>query len=186
MQTREFEIKRRIIFLRKSGAFIMIVRTMEEKDIGQCLEIYNDYIVNTCFTLEEEPLDFETFRERCRDIAKRYPFIVSENEEGIVVGYAYLDTFNPRSAYRRTADLSIYVSKDHLHEHVGGILLEEIEKRARKAGITNLIAIVTDENVNSLNFHRKNGFIAEGTIHDVAIKFGRVLGVYYLRKALSP
>lgn len=164
----------------------MIVRKIVEKDISQCLETYNYYIENTCFTLEEEKLDLESFTKRCNDILKRYPFIVLENDEGKIIGYAYLDTFNSRSAYRKTADLSIYVSKDHLHEHAGKILLNEILKLAKENDIANIISIITSENENSVNFHLKNGFVLEGTIHDVAIKFNKVISVYYFRKVIFP
>lgn len=162
----------------------MNIREIEEKDISQCLEIYNYYIENTCFTLEEEKLSLDNFKNRCKDIIKRYPYIVMENDERKIIGYAYLNTFNSRSAYKITADLSIYVSKDHLHEHVGYILLQKIEKMALEYGIKNIISIVTSENENSCNFHLKNGFILEGTIHDVAIKFGKIISVNYFRKSL--
>ncbi len=163
----------------------MNIRNLEEKDINKCLEIYNYYIENTCFTLEEQKLDINSFKDRCLNILKKYPFIVLENDEGSIVGYAYLNTFNSRSAYRITADLSIYVSKDHLHEHVGAILLKEIEKLAQERGILNIISIVTSENENSSSFHLKNGFVLEGTIHDVAIKFGKTISVNYFRKSLK-
>lgn len=162
---------------------IKITALMEE-DIAACLRIYNYYIKNTCFTLEEDELDLASFSQRCNGIAKRYPFIVTKNEKGEVLGYAYLNTFNERSAYRQTADLSIYVSPYHLHEHVGGILLEEIEKLAKERGITNIISIITSENENSLRFHLHNGFLLEGTIHDVAFKLGKHISVHYLRKSL--
>lgn len=32
----------------------MLIRKLEEKDISECLAIYNYYIENTCFTLEED------------------------------------------------------------------------------------------------------------------------------------
>lgn len=163
----------------------MMIRKLEEKDIAICLNIYNYYIENTCFTLEEEKLSLDDFKTRCENILNKYPFIVLENDEGIVIGYAYLNTFNPRSAYRKTADLSIYVSKDHLHEHAGKILLQEIEKLAVTYGITNIISIVTSENKNSVHFHQKNGFVLEGTMHDVALKFGKIISVDYYRKPLS-
>ena len=102
---------------------------------------------------------------------KKNPFIVLENDEGTIVGYAYLNTFNLRSAYRITSDLSIYVNKDHLYVHIGAILLKEIEKLAQERVILNIISIVTSENDNSSSFHLKNGFVLEGTIHDIAIKF---------------
>ncbi len=162
-----------------------MIRELREEDVEKCLNIYNYYIENTCFTLEEDPLQYDQFKKRCDSITKKYPFIVMENDEKEIVGYAYLNMFNERSAYKRTADLSIYVSKDHLHEHAGKFLLEEIEKLAKENGITNIISIITTENNNSLMFHERNGFILEGTLHDVAFKMGKNIGVYYLRKKIA-
>ena len=164
----------------------MNIRALKEADILRCLEIYGYYVENTCFTLEEETPSPADFAKRCLSIAGRYPFIVIENDAETVVGYAYLDTFNPRSAYRITADLSVYVSSDRLHEHIGGMLLRGIEARAAAYGIKNIVSIITDENENSLSFHLNNGFVTEGHIRDTAVKFGKVLGVYYPRKALAP
>lgn len=154
-------------------------------DIGACCDIYNYYVKNTCFTLEEEEVSHGDFAARAAAICKRYPYLVARNDAGKITGYAYLDTFNPRSAYRRTADLSIYVSPDHLHEHIGSILLDAIEREAEKYGITTLISIITSENTASVRFHEKHGFVREGTVHDVAIKFGKKLSVDFFRKSLK-
>ena len=53
----------------------------------------------------------------CLKIKEKYPYIVIK-ENNKVLDYAYLNTFNERSTYRYTADLSIYIDKDHLHEHL--------------------------------------------------------------------
>ncbi len=161
-----------------------MIRKLEKRDIKGCLDIYNYYIENTCFTLEEDKLNLNDFSKRVEDIASKYPFIVFLNEKGKVIGYAYLNTFNPRSAYKKTADLSIYVNKDHLSEHIGKLLLEEILKQAKEFGLKSIISIITSENENSLAFHLKNGFLLEGNLHNVAHKMGKDIDVYYLRKPL--
>lgn len=162
-----------------------MIRSLEKTDIPNCLEIYNYYILNSCFTLEEELLNIEEFTKRCLSISKKYPFIVYVNDEKDVIGYAYLNVFNPRSAYRFTADLSIYVSKEHIHEHIGALLFEKIIQLAREIGLKNIISIVTSENPNSLKFHMSNGFILEGTLHNVAFKMNKNIDVYYLRKQID-
>lgn len=163
----------------------MKIRRLEDSDIASCLDIYNYYIANTCFTLEEDSLTLDEFKERCKSIKSKYPYIVAENEQKEVIGYAYLSPFITRSAFRITADLSIYVSNKHINKHIGGLLLSKIEELALKSGITNIISIVTSTNETSKNFHERNGFILEGVIHDVAIKFDEVLSVNYYRKHLD-
>ena len=68
---------------------------------------------------------------------------------------------------------------------MGAALLAAIEAEGRKMGITNLISIITDENAASCRFHEKNGFVKEGHLHDIAVKFGRRCGVCYYRKELG-
>ena len=77
------------------------------EDIAACTELYNYYIENTCITLEEEPVTPEEFGARAARITKDYPYIVARDGAGKPVGFAYLDVFNPRSAYRCTADLCV-------------------------------------------------------------------------------
>lgn len=127
---------------------------------------------------EEDILNYSSFKNRCLKIKEKYPYIVIK-ENNKVLDYAYLNTFNERSAYRYTADLSIYIDKDHLHEHLGNLLLSSIEKFAKEYNITALISIVTSENTNSSNFHLKICFILEGTLHNAAKKFNKELSISY-------
>lgn len=118
---------------------------------------------------EEDILNYSSFKNRCLKIKEKYPYIVIK-ENNKVLGYAYLNTFNERSAYHYTADLSIYIGKDHLHEHLGNLLLSSIEKFAKEYNITTLISIVTSANTNYSNFHLKIGFVLERTLHNTAKK----------------
>lgn len=93
--------------------------------------------------------------------------------------------FHERSAYKRTVDLSIYVSKDHLHEGIGKELLSCIEAKTKERGYRNLISIVTSENPASLAFHLRNGFLLEGTLREVAYKMGKTIDTFYLRKPIE-
>ena len=76
---------------------------------------------------------------------------------------------------------SIYTAPDLRGVGLGAALLAAIEAEGRKMGITNLISIITDENAASCRFHEKNGFVKEGHLHDIAVKFGRRCGVCYYR-----
>lgn len=160
----------------------MKIENLKVEDIKNCLDIYNYYILNTTNTLEEDALSIDSFKNRCLSIQKEFPFIVIKNDNDQILGYAYLHKFHERSAYRRTVELSIYVSKDHLKEHIGTMLLEQIEKLAKDLGYTNIISIITSENIGSIKFHEKHGYLLEGHLKNVAFKFNRDISVYYYRK----
>ena len=155
------------------------------EDIAACTELYNYYIENTCITLEEEPVTPEEFGARAARITKNYPYIVARDGAGKPIGFAYLDVFNPRSAYRCTADLSIYVDRACRGSGVGQKLYAEIERLGRERGIENLISIITSDNEVSLRFHRKNGFTEIGVMPAVAFKFGKYLDVSFFQKHLG-
>lgn len=161
----------------------VVITDISAADEKACAEIYNHYINNTVVTLEETPLSLAEFSARVKRIKTEYPYIVAKRGDE-VLGYAYLDKFNPRSAYRITADLSIYVDKNHRGEHIGSMLYTEIEKRAKEMKFENIVSLVTGENESSIAFHLSRGFTMSGKLEKVAFKFGRYQDLIYLIKAL--
>lgn len=162
----------------------MLIADVAKEDIKNCLDIYNYYIQNTVYTLEEAPLTLSEFSARVTEISKNFPYIVAKNERGEAIGYAYLNYFNERSAYRITANLSVYVAPDGRGKGTGAALLREIENRAMARGFENIVSLVTSENTASVNFHLSHGFVKEGELNEVARKFGKTVGVIFLRKKL--
>lgn len=161
----------------------MKIDSIAEKDVAKCLEIYNYYINNSLATLEEDELSLDEFSRRVNRITTSYPFLVAKEGEEIL-GYAYLDVFNSRSAYKITADLSIYVKSDATHKNVGGALFAAIEELAKTRGIENIVSIITDVNAPSIAFHERKGFVSAGKLQNVARKFGKTVGVKYYVKSL--
>ena len=95
------------------------------------------------------------------------------------------EMFNSRSAYRCSADLSIYVDRACCGAGAGQKLYTEVERLGRERGIENIISIITSDNKRSLHFHRKNGFAEIGVMRSVACKFGRYLDVSFFQKHLG-
>lgn len=155
-----------------------MIRAITDGDIEQVLALYNYYIRETTITFETEELSFEVFYKRVHDIMDRYPFLVYE-EDGRILGYVYLAEFNSRAAYQWSADLSIYVDKDLRHRGIGGQLYQAIEKLAIDQGFVNIVSLITEENKNSVEFHKRLGFEFIGTFNQIGYKFGRWLGVSY-------
>ncbi len=162
----------------------MIVRDVEDRDCAGCLGIYNPYILGSTATAEITPLTLRQFTERVERIRSRFPFVVAE-ENGMVIGYAYLDWFIQREAFSRTADLAIYVERGRRGTGIGQALLDAITEKAQAGGFTTLVSVITDENEESLGFHAANGFVEAGHLSLVAEKFGRGFGVIYMRKTIG-
>ena len=161
-----------------------MIRFVEEKDIESLAAIYNYYIENTTCTLELEALSTEAFRARVEKISVRFPYLVYE-EDGEILGYAYLNDFNPRGGYRFTADLSLYVAPTARGRGIGRALYEAIEPRAKEMGLCNVISLITSENEASLAFHDALGFERVAKIDGIARKFDRWIGLCYCIKRIG-
>ena len=160
------------------------IRAITDEDIAAVCELYNHYVINTTITFETEPLSVEEYTERVKGVCARYPFLVAE-DEGRIVGFAYLSPFNVRHAYRFVADLSLYVDHDEKGKGIGSLLMKAIEEEARNMHLHQLFSLITSENENSRTFHEKHGFVYKVSFADTGFKFNRWLGVDYYVKVLE-
>ena len=162
-----------------------MIRPIRIDDILACVSLYNRYVTDTTVTFEFDPLTEEQFENRVRRITQNYPYFVYEDDTtGAVLGYAYLDCYSERKAYRFTCDLSIYLAMDARGRGIGRALYEAIEAEAYRRGFYTVVAIVTSENTASMAFHEAMGFIKMADFENMGHKFGRWLGVQYYRKNL--
>ena len=53
------------------------VEPMREADIPACLDIYNQYVLHTSVSLEEQALTLAQYRQRVEEVLRAYPFIVA-------------------------------------------------------------------------------------------------------------
>ena len=67
----------------------IIIRTAKEEDAERLLEIYAPYITDTAITFEYEVPTIDEFRQRINNTLKKYPYLVAEDENGNLMGYAY-------------------------------------------------------------------------------------------------
>ena len=88
----------------------VMIRLATPEDAAEMLKIYAHYVVNTAISFEYEVPSEEEFRERIESTLKRYPYIVAE-QEGHIIGYAYVSIFHERKAYDWAVETSIYVDK---------------------------------------------------------------------------
>lgn len=159
------------------------IRPATRADLGAINDIYNHYVLHSTCTYQEEP---ETIAQRqtwfdAHDA--EHPITVLEIE-GQVVGWASLSRFHPRSAYRRTAENSLYLRGDVHGRGLGAALLDDLLHRAKQAGLHTILGLIDAEQAPSVALHRKFDFIEVARLKQVGFKFGRWLDVVYMQKML--
>lgn len=153
-----------------------MIREATLDDAANITNIYNHYITKTTVTFETEPLTPEQMRQRIIDISSHFPYIVYESE-GQVAGYAYVHPWKERAAFARTLETTVYLAPQAKHEGIGSKLMQHIIGLCRLQGFRVLVACITAENKESIEFHKRMGFTQASLFHNVGYKFDRWLDV---------
>jgi phosphinothricin acetyltransferase len=165
----------------------MMIRGAEPADMGAVQALYAHHVEHGFGSFEEvAPSLDDMLSRRAAVLALDLPYLVAEDEVGLVVGFAYASLFRPRTAYRFTCEDSVYVAPDRHGEGIGKALLAAVAKGARAAGYRQLVAVIGDsENRGSIRLHSALGFHHTGRLEKVGFKRGRWLDVVLMQLELS-
>ncbi|WP_158742426.1 GNAT family N-acetyltransferase [Acidisphaera sp. L21] len=164
----------------------MDIRPATPADLPDIQAIYAHHVLHGTGTFEEIPPSLEEMTARMQaGTGRGWAWLVAVDATG-VLGYAYYAQIRDRSAYRFTAEDSIYVREDVRGQGVGKALVVRLVAEAEKAGFRQMIAVIGDsENVGSVGMHSSLGFHHVGTMRAVGLKFGRWLDTVYMQRALG-
>jgi phosphinothricin acetyltransferase len=156
-------------------------------DLAAITAIYAHHVRTGTGTFEEEPPDGTEMAARlARVLGGGCAWLVAENDAGEVVGFGYYTQIRDRSAYRFTAEDSVYVREDQRGQGVGKALVAALIRRAEAQGFRQMIAVIGDsENVGSIGLHLSLGFRQAGVLRSAGLKFGRWLDVVYMQRPLG-
>ena len=155
-----------------------MIRPVKSNDAMAICSIYNYYIKETVISFEETPISIKEMESRIRDISTTYPWLVWE-EEGKLIGYAYVNKWKERSAYGFSVEDSIYLKQGYEHKGIGRKLLTRILDEVKKTNIHAVIAGITLPNEQSVLLHEKLGFKKVAQFDEVGFKCDRWLDVGY-------
>ncbi|MBU4465228.1 MAG: GNAT family N-acetyltransferase [Actinobacteria bacterium] len=168
--------------------FAYAIRAAEPRDIPDIREIYNYYVTNSVVTFDEKKWTLAQWRDKFDYLAKqRMPFLVAESPNGQILGYALVQPWSGKSAYRFTVEDSIYLGQAASGKGLGRALLGDLLDACQEAGIREVVAAISDKGADaSIRLHERFGFTETGRMGKVGFKFGRWLGTIYLQKSLKP
>ena len=155
------------------------VRDASERDLPQVRDIYNFFIQNTVITFDDKPLELGYWQDLFQLLTKNsLPFIVLSRGEQ-VLGFAYVAPWRQKTSYLKIVENSIYLAAAATGKKLGSRLFLELIERCRQSGIREIIAVIADRGAHaSIALHKKHGFVEQGHLADVAIRFGKPIGSY--------
>lgn len=155
-----------------------MIRAVKLEDAKEIAEIYNYYILNSCVTFEELPVSAEEMRGRIEVAHLKFPWLVFEtiNE---VLGYAYASAWKPRSAYKHTVEITVYLKKEATKNGIGSLLYAALIGQLTDLGFHAVIGGISLPNEASIALHEKFGFEKIAQFKEVGYKFKKWIDVGY-------
>ena len=144
------------------------IRPATLEDLEDIVDIYNDSIPSRIATGDLHKITVESrlkwFQERDN---QHYPIWVIETDNQIR-GWISLQHFYGRPAYKRTADISLYIGENYRGQGIGKKLLGYVIEASPKLGLTNLLGFIFAHNQPSLNLFKKYDFQQWGYLPKIA------------------
>lgn len=150
----------------------MRLRIADINDAEQIAEIYAPYVLNTNISFETVVPSTEEMQRRIVSVLAINPWIVME-EDGYILGYAYVSKHRERAAYRWAVDISIYVRQDCRSRGIGKALYTALISLLGLQGYYNVYAGICLPNDASVGIHESFGFVKMAHYTKVGYKSGQ-------------
>ncbi len=161
----------------------MNMRRAEEKDLYRILSIYNQGIEDRIATLETEPKDeaymYTWFKER----EPRFVVLVAEENE-LIIGWASINVYNKRKAYRGVGELSVYIDRNYRGKGIGKRLLQELERLGREYEFHKFVLFTFSFNELGQALYKKAGYLEVGVFQKQGMLDGKLIDVMAMEKLL--
>lgn len=155
-----------------------MIRPATPDDASAIVDIYNHYVATTVISFEERPVTPDDMAGRIRDVLAALPWLVYE-AEGRVAGYAYATKWRVRSAYRYSAETSVYVAPGQGGKGIGSALYKTLLEELRAREIHMAIGGIAQPNPASVALHERLGFEKVAHFKQVGRKFDRWIDMGY-------
>ena len=161
-----------------------MIRKMEEKDLNEILEIYNQGIQDGLATFEVEIKDEEYIKNWFTVHQGRYAVFVAVKKEGEIMGWASVNPYNTRAAYDGVGELSIYIHRRFRGKGIGQQLLHALEEEAKHQGFYKLVLFTFPINILGQGLYHKQNYRKVGLFKNQGRLRGKFVDVMIMEKLL--
>lgn len=149
----------------RDGLLLVIIRPLEPGDWPGVEAIYREGIDAGNATFESQPPSWQSFDDGKVKDAR----LVTEDDDGSVIGWAAASPVSSRPVYRGVIEHSVYVAEAAQGQGVGRALLRAFLETAEAAGYWTMQSGIFPENTASIRLHESEGFRTVGTREAIAL-----------------
>lgn len=156
---------------------------MAEENGKDVMDIFNYYIENSFAAYFENRLPNEFFKKLI-EMIQGYPAYVIKSLKGKVIGFCFLKAHNPLPVFRETAEITCFIDPNETGKGIGKEALKLLENEGRNMGIKYILASISSLNEQSINFHKRNGFVECGKFCNIGKKKEKRFDVIWMEKEI--
>ena len=155
-----------------------MIRLVKIEDAKAICDIFNYYVLNAIATFVEEPFSVSDMEAKINAIHPKYPWLVYERD-GVVVGYAYANRWNERSAYKNSVESTVYLKNGIEKQGIGTQLYSALMETIKSKGYHSMVGGISLPNKGSQQLHEKLGFTKAAHYKEIGFKFNKWIDVGY-------
>ena len=162
------------------------VRAATAADLESVNDIANQYIRETHYNFELEPMTIEQRREWFGHYANHGPHrILVGLSGGLVIGFASSGRYRPKHGYDTSVETSIYLAPEAVGRGAGAKLYEALFKALENEDIHRAYAGIALPNPASIALHERFGFKRVAHFTEQGRKFDRYCDVAWYEKPMG-
>ena len=159
----------------------IIIRPKTEEDLENILEVVNSYVKNSFAAYSDEyysPSMVDEWNKKAK------VFLVLEMGNKII-GFGFVASYKPFKSCSHVGVLTYFILSEYTGKGLGTKLINQLISKGKNLGITNYLAHISSKNEQSLNFHKKHGFLEVGRFKDMSLKLGESVDMVWVQKQFN-
>lgn len=155
---------------------------LTEKYKKETIDIFNYYIEHTTSAYRSEKVDYDFFSALVdENVVCAYAVMNNSND---VIGFCMLEKYKNIRTFDGIGDCMYFIKSGMTGKGMGRKILSLLENDAKQHSMKKLVVDISDENEQSIAFHKNNGFVEYGRLKNCWKKFGRNIGIVYMYKEI--
>jgi len=157
---------------------------LQEKHRKQVIDILNYYIRKTNYAFRREEVAYDHFDLYLQNAKELSGYAVIDDTTSAVIGFCLLKPYAPLSTFESTVETSYFLTPDSTRKGIGALMLQRLIEDARKLNKLHVVVSISGDNLASIGFHKKQGFLECGRFSKVGNKFNKDFDIVYMQKDL--
>lgn len=162
-----------------------MIRPATRADVPAITQIINQVITETTITVTSVTKSEADVAAMLTDRRALGHEVFVAAEADVILGYATYAQFRPSPGYLRTMEHSLALTDGAQGRGLGRALMQAVESHAQAAGAHVMVAAITADNLKSIGFHARLGYLQVGLLPQVGYKFDRYHDLVLMQKILT-